>query len=50
MEGFKKEKTADFQLFKFVFKHFFCDFERTQKSALFRQNSNNEKLFLEKLK
>ena len=49
MEGFKKEKTAENQLFDVFIKDFFCAFETKQKSALFERNLNKEAVFLKKL-
>jgi hypothetical protein len=46
MDGFKKKKTADNQLFDAFFENLFGDFESKQQSALFIQNSNKEVVFL----
>jgi hypothetical protein len=50
MKGFKKEKTAEFQLFDIILSNLFCDFENTQKSKLFRQNLNKENVLLKKFR
>ncbi|GHV09955.1 hypothetical protein FACS1894162_1890 [Bacteroidia bacterium] len=49
MEGFKKEKTAENQLFDVFIKDFFCELENKQKSVLFERNLNKEAVFVEKL-
>jgi hypothetical protein len=49
MEGFKKEKTADNQLFDVFIKDFFCDLENKQESAIFEWNLNKEVIFLNQL-
>ncbi|GHV10990.1 hypothetical protein FACS1894162_6000 [Bacteroidia bacterium] len=49
MEGFKKEKTAENQLFDVFIKDFFCELETKQKSELFEQNLDKEAVFVEKL-
>jgi hypothetical protein len=49
MEGFKKKKTVDFQLFDIIANNLFCDFVSAQKSVLFRRNLNNEEVFLKQL-
>ncbi|GHV11885.1 hypothetical protein FACS1894162_7640 [Bacteroidia bacterium] len=49
MEGFKKEKTAENQLFDVFIKDFFCDLDNKQKSVLFEQNLNKEVVFVNQL-
>jgi hypothetical protein len=49
MEGFKKKKTAENQLFELFFYNLFCDFETKQKSTLFEQSLNKERVFLKQL-
>jgi hypothetical protein len=49
MEGFKKKKTADNQLFDMFFENLFGNFESKQHSTLFIQNSNKEVVFLKNL-
>ncbi|GHV10486.1 hypothetical protein FACS1894162_4830 [Bacteroidia bacterium] len=49
MEGFKKEKTAENQLFDVFIKDFFCELDNKQKSTQFRQNLDKEAAFVEKL-
>jgi hypothetical protein len=49
MKGFKKEKTANFQLFDVIRNNLFCDFASTQESVLFRRNLNKEEVFLKQL-
>jgi hypothetical protein len=45
MQGFKKEKTAENQLFDVFFNAVFCDLESEQKSCLFEQNLDKELFF-----
>jgi hypothetical protein len=49
MQGFKKEKTAENQLFDTFIKDFLADCEEMQKSFLFEQNLNNEAIFVNQL-
>jgi hypothetical protein len=49
MEGFKKEKTAENQLFDVFIKDFFCELETKQKSVLFERNLNKEAVFANQL-
>jgi hypothetical protein len=49
MQGFKKEKTAENQLFELFIKDFFCDCENKQKSSLFEMNLINEAVFVNQL-
>jgi hypothetical protein len=49
MQGFKKEKTAENQLFETLIKDFFCDCEEMQKSSLFEMNLINEAVFVNQL-
>jgi hypothetical protein len=46
MEGFKKKKTVENQLFDVFFEQLFGDFESKLKSELFIQNLNKELVFL----
>jgi hypothetical protein len=49
MQGFKKEKTAENQLFDVFIKDIFCDCEEKQKSSLFEMNLINEAIFVNQL-
>ncbi|GHV12912.1 hypothetical protein FACS1894162_8930 [Bacteroidia bacterium] len=49
MEGFKKEKTAENQLFDVFIKDFFCELENKQKSVLFERKLNKEAVFVNQL-
>jgi hypothetical protein len=49
MQGFKKEKTAENQLFDVFIKDIFCNCEEKQKSSLFEMNLINEAEFVNQL-
>jgi hypothetical protein len=49
MQGFKKEKTTENQLFDVFFNNNFCECESEQNSFLFELNLDKERFFVNQL-